>query len=69
MCALLTGGILSAFALMLITAAEYETEGPVVVEVTRAHGVHAGDLLVVGGWVVAILALLVLTVRSGRMPR
>ena len=68
LCALLTGAVLSAFALLLVTA-EYETEGPVVVEVTRTHGVHAGDLLVIGGWVVAILALLVLTVRSGRTSR
>jgi hypothetical protein len=62
-----TGAVLSAFALLLITA-EYETEGPVVVEVTRTHGVHAGDLLVIGGWAVAVLALLLLTVRSGRTP-
>ena len=68
LCALLTGAVLSAFALLLVTA-EYETEGPVVVEVTRTHGVHAGDLLVIGGWAVAVLALLVLTVRSGRTSR
>jgi hypothetical protein len=65
---LVTGGVLSAFALLLVTA-EYETEGPVVVEVTRTHGLHAGDLLVVAGWAVAILALLALTVRSGRIAR
>ncbi|TQN37882.1 hypothetical protein FHU33_4554 [Blastococcus colisei] len=67
-CALVTGAVLSAFALLLV-GAEYETESPVVVEVTRTHGLHSGDLLVVGGWVVAVLALLLLTVRSGRTPR
>ena len=64
----MTGGVLSAFALLLVTA-EYETESPVVVEVTRTHGLHAGDFLVVGGWAVAILTLLALTVRSGRIRR
>ena len=68
LCALVTGGVLSAFALLLVTA-EYETAGAVVVEVTRSHGLHAGDLLVVAGWAVAILALLALTVRSGRIAR
>lgn len=68
LCALVSGAVLSAFALLLVTA-EYEAEGPVVVEVTRTHGVHAGDLLVIGCWAVAVLALLVLTVRSGRTPR
>lgn len=67
-CALVIGAVLSAFALLLVTA-EYETESPVVVEVTRTHGLHAGDLLVVGGWIAAVLALLLLTVRSGRKPR
>lgn len=68
LCALVTGAVLSVFALLLITA-EYETEGPVVVEVTRTHGVHAGDLLVIGPWVSAVAALLLLTIRSRRTPR
>ena len=67
-CTLVIGAVLSAFALLLVTA-EYETESPVVVEVTRTHGLHAGDLLVIGGWVVAVVALLLLTLRSGRTPR
>ena len=67
-CALVTAAVLSAFALLLVTS-EYETETPVVVEVTRTHGLHAGDLLVIGGWVVGVLALLLLAVRSGRTPR
>jgi hypothetical protein len=67
LCALIIGAVLSAFALLLVTA-EYETEGPVVVEVTRTHGLHAGDLIVAGGWIVGVLALLMLTVRPRRMP-
>ena len=67
-CALVTGAVLSAFALLLVTAEEYEAEGPVVVEVTRTHGLHAGDFLVIGGWAVALLALVVLTMRPGRIP-
>ena len=69
LCALVTGAVLSAFALLLVTAEEYQAEGPVVVEVTRSHGMHAGDFLVIGGWALAIVALVVLTLRAGRIPR
>lgn len=68
LCALVIGTVLSAFALLLITA-DYETAGPVVVEVTPTHGIHAGDLLVIGGWVVAVAALLLLTITSRSTPR
>jgi hypothetical protein len=55
-CALVTGGVLSGFALLLLTG-QYANDGPVVLPLSQEHGLHAGDLFVVGGWVVAMLAL------------
>jgi hypothetical protein len=68
LCALVVGGILSGFAFLLLTG-RYIKEGPVVVTVTRTHGLHAGDVFVIGGWTVAMVALLVLTTRSQRTVR
>jgi|1186.fasta_scaffold743074_1 hypothetical protein len=64
LCALLVGGVVSGFALLLLTG-KYVNEGPVVVVITREHGLHEGDLFVVAGWVVAMLALVVLAAIRG----
>lgn len=69
---LVTGGVLTGFTLLLVTG-RYINDGPVVVSLTRNHGLHAGDLFVVAGWAVgiaALLALALLPVRGeGARPR
>jgi hypothetical protein len=57
--ALVVGGILSGFTFMLLTGA-YINDGPVLVSVSEAHGLHAGDLFVIAGWLVAVTALVLL---------
>ncbi|WP_164704320.1 hypothetical protein [Blastococcus litoris] len=64
LCALTVGAVLSGFAFLLLTG-RYINDGPVLVVLTVDHGLHAGDLFVLAGWVMAIVALGVL-VRNGR---
>ena len=68
MCALVVGAILSGFAFLLVTG-EYINDGPVVADVSSRHGIHAGDLFVVAGWAVAMLALLGLLALGWRRTR
>ena len=63
-CALLVGGVLSGFAFLLLSG-RYIKDGPVVLALSQNHGLHLGDLFVIAGWVVSMLALLVITA----MPR
>jgi hypothetical protein len=65
LCALLVGGVISGFAFLLITG-HYINDGPVVVVVTREHGLHEGDLFVIAAWGLALLALFTLAATSGR---
>ena len=53
---LVAAGVLSGFAFLLLTG-EYANDGPVVIPVTYRHGLHAGDFVVLAGWLVAMLAL------------
>jgi hypothetical protein len=53
--ALVIAGIVSAFAVLLLTG-HYVTEGPVLLRLGEDHGVHLGDVFVVVGWAVALLA-------------
>ncbi|GAB3352573.1 hypothetical protein [Modestobacter lapidis] len=62
LCALVPAGVLTAFAFLLITG-RYLNDGPVLVQVTANHGLHEGDLFVLAGWLVALLALAVLARR------
>lgn len=64
-CALAAGAVVSGFAALLVTG-EYRNEGPVLLTLVGNHGVHAGDLFVLAGWAVAVLALLVLAAAPGR---
>ncbi|MCF6745228.1 hypothetical protein E9529_13285 [Blastococcus sp. KM273128] len=66
-CALAAGAVVSGFAALLVTG-EYRNEGPVLLTLIGDHGVHAGDLFVLAGWAVAVLALVVLAVAPGRTP-
>jgi hypothetical protein len=56
LCALVTGAVVSGFAFLLLTG-QYINDGPVLLRVSREHGLHAGDFFVVAGWAVAVLAL------------
>ena len=62
LCALTTAGVLSGFSFLLITG-EYINDGQVVVSLIGGHGVHEGDLFIVAGWLVALLALAALVPR------
>jgi hypothetical protein len=64
-CAAVTALVLTGLAFLLLTG-QYLHDGQVVVEVTRKHGVHQGDLFVVAGWAVAMVCLLVLAVMPAR---
>jgi hypothetical protein len=59
-CALVIGGVLSGFAFLLVTG-KYDNDGPVLLRITRGHGLHAGDFFVIAAWVLAMLALVLLT--------
>ncbi len=63
--ALLVAAVLSAFAVLLLTG-EYLNEGPVLLSLTPTHGIHEGDLYVLGGWAVALLAVGGLVRTTGR---
>jgi hypothetical protein len=66
LCALVVGAILSGFAFLLVTG-DYINEGPVLVDVMRGHGLHAGDMLVMAGWALAMVSLILLTRTSRRL--
>jgi hypothetical protein len=59
LCALVAGAVVTGFAFLLITG-RYINDGPVLITVAPEHGLHTGDLFVIGGWALAIVALLVL---------
>ncbi len=64
--AIVIAGILSAFAVLLLTG-EYVNDGPVLVALSEGHGIHKGDVFVVTGWAAALLSevgLLVVGARS-----
>ena len=63
---LVVGAVLSGFALLLVNG-RYPNDGPVVIRFGPAHGLHAGDLFVLAGWAVAMVALVVLTTRPARL--
>ena len=65
LCALTAAGVLTGFAFLLVTG-EYINDGAVVVQVTHNHGLHKGDVFVMAGWAVAMLALAGLLVASRR---
>src|ERR671913_1426504 len=55
---LVAGVIMSVFAYLLVRGA-YIQEGPVVLLISeeRGWGVHRGDILVAGGWLIGIIAI------------
>jgi hypothetical protein len=64
--ALVIAGVLSAFAVLLLTG-QYVNDGPVLVTLSEGHGIHEGDVFVVTGWAAALLSeagLLLLGARN-----
>ena len=47
------GGFLTAVALVLVLG-RYVFEGPTVLALSPSHGLHQGDLFVLGGWAILI---------------
>ncbi|WP_324275698.1 hypothetical protein [Blastococcus brunescens] len=65
LCACVVAAVLSGFAGLLLTG-RYINDGPVLITLAATHGLHAGDLFVVAGWLAAMTALALLTTRQGR---
>ena len=65
LCTLVVAVVVSGFAFLLLTG-RYLNRGQVLFRVSPEHGLHSGDLLVIAGWVVAMLALLTLARRGDR---
>ena len=63
LCALFVGAVLTGFTTLLVTG-RYINDGPVLVRLTATHGLHLGDLFVLVGWVVAMLAVTKLAVMA-----
>lgn len=53
--AIVIAGIVSAFAVLLLTG-DYSNDGPVVVTLSEDHGIHKGDVFVVAGWAAALVS-------------
>jgi len=63
--ALVISAVSSGFAFLLVTG-HYIDEGEVVTSFTPDHGLHEGDIFVLLGWAISIIAVLALTLSSGR---
>lgn len=61
---LVLAGILTSFAVLLITG-RYAEQGQVVVVLAPGRGLHLGDVFVLTGWLVGLFLCLVLAQRSG----
>lgn len=68
--AFLVAGVVSAFAVLLLTG-EYVNDGPVLLTLGEDHGIHTGDIFVATGWAAALLAEvgLLLTAHPSRPDR
>ncbi len=63
--ALVIAGVLSVFAVLLLTG-RYVNQGPVLLRLGEDHGIHGGDLFIILGWAVALLAEVGLVRGAGR---
>ncbi|OMQ15222.1 hypothetical protein A7K94_0211060 [Modestobacter sp. VKM Ac-2676] len=63
--AALVAAVLTGFAFLLVTGS-YRKEGPVVLALSANHGLHLGDLFVLAGWAVSLVAVLLVTVLPAR---
>ena len=63
--ALVIAGVLTVFVVLLLKG-HYTGEGPVLLPLGEDRGIHLGDVVVVLGWSVALLAVVVLLRASSR---
>lgn len=63
-----TSAVLTAFA-VLIVSGRVVTEGPVLLVLSRTHGVHLGDLGVLAAWCAGVGTPVVRGLRRHRSPR
>ncbi|WP_143018691.1 hypothetical protein [Geodermatophilus sp. DSM 45219] len=54
--ALVVAVVVSGFAVLLLTG-EYASDGPVLLALGEDRGVHLGDVFVLTGWALALLAV------------
>ena len=62
---LIAAAVLSVFAALLLNG-RYRAEGPVILTLSHTHGIHRGDLLIAGGWLIGIIAVVVLVADGPR---
>ncbi len=62
---LVAAAVLSVFAALLLNG-QYRVEGPVVMTLWGSHGIHRGDILVAGGWLIGLIAVVVLVAERPR---
>lgn len=62
---LVAAAVLSVFAALLLNG-QYRAEGPVLVTLWGSHGIHRGDILVAGGWLIGMIAIAVLLLDRPR---
>ncbi len=63
--ALVAGAVLSAFAALLLNG-RYRVEGEVLLTLSEGHGIHRGDVLVAGGWLIGMIAIAMLLFEQPR---
>jgi hypothetical protein len=64
-CAAVVGTVLSGFVLLLVTG-QHISDGPVVLPLTEAHGLHLRDVFVFAGWALSMSMLVVLAATHQR---
>jgi predicted outer membrane lipoprotein len=65
---LIVAAILSVFTALLLHG-QYVDMGPVVLRLSTDHGIHRGDILIAGGWLVGLIAVLTLVLDHPRRDR
>lgn len=61
--ALIAAAVLSVFAVLLLNGS-YRLDGPVVLTLWGTHGIHRGDVLIAGGWLIGLIAVAVLALEG-----
>lgn len=56
---LIAVAVLSVFAALLLNG-RYRAEGQVLLRLSETHGIHRGDVLIVGGWLIGVIAIAML---------
>jgi len=62
---LIAAGVLSVFTALLLNG-RYRVEGPVLLSLWEDHGIHRGDLLIISGWLIGMIAVAVLLFERPR---